>query len=83
MFDLSERIKIVVDDLLSVTLDEGLLEPEIAPQNMAEMLQEIILGLSNLARHKGIEITVHPAIQEDFPKTILTDRREFKGIIHR
>lgn len=83
MLTLTERLKVVVDDLLSVSLDEGRLEPEIAPYSMQDMLSEVIQSLSNAARHKKIKLSIQPPINPKFPREILTDKREWKGIMHR
>lgn len=83
VFDLSERMKIVVDDLLSVSWTEGRLELEIAPWSLEDMIHEVISGLENNAIHKDVQIVIEPPISEEFPPELLTDKSLFKGIMHR
>lgn len=83
VFHLSERLKTVVDDLLACTLSEGQIEADITPGSMEDMIIEVLEGLSNAGRHKGINLSLKPPVESNFPKRVLTDVREFKNIIYR
>lgn len=83
VFQLSERLKTVVDDLLACTLSEGQIEADVTSASMEPMINEVLESLSNAARHKGVDMSLLPPVDLSFPKKVLTDVREFKNVLYR
>lgn len=70
MGTLTERIKVVVDDILAVTSEGGFMDPETAPHSLEDMLQEVVEGLQHRARSRRINIQIHPPVESDFPREV-------------
>lgn len=103
MAALTDRIRVVVDDILAVTTEGGRMDPETAPYSLEDMLNTVVEGMQYQARPRGIHIKIHPPVEPDFPREvyslvplttnrivmadwvfqILTDAREWKGVLHR
>lgn len=83
IFDLSERMKTVIDDLLALGLKDSHPQPEIAPHCLEDMVIEVIAAISNKASHKGVIVSIDPPVSDEFPREFLTDRRQFKNILYR
>lgn len=83
VFKLADRMKVVVDDLLSATKSSLQPELEIAPHSMEDMIQHVIHTLANQARVKEVKVEMVPPVDPAFPRQLLTDSRLFKGIVLR
>ena len=83
VFKLADRMKVVVDDLLSATKSSLQPELEIAPHSMEVMVQHVVHTLANQARVKEVKIEMVPPVDPAFPRQLLTDSRLFKGIVLR
>ena len=76
-------MSLVVDNILSITLNEGHLDLEISPCSMEDMITEVLHSLENQAHFQRIRMSIKPPVEPDFPRQLLTDRRQFKGTIYR
>ena len=83
VFKLADRMKVVVDDLLSATKSSLQPELEIAPHCMEVMTKQVVHALANQARVKGVKVEMQPPVDPNFPRELLTDSRLFKGILQR
>lgn len=83
VFKLADRLKVVVDDLLSATKSSLQPELEIAPHSMEDLTQQVVHTLANQARVRSVKVEMQPPVDPAFPRQLLTDSRLFKGILQR